>query len=330
MSDSSQHRESMKIKPNWKLLAQASTILIAAGVVLLTLTATWDRLIALMRANLLLSWLVIALLAIPFVVLGPTWRTKGSKWWQEFRDARVVISSLVVVIGVGFLLVGAATQLSTETLKAAALRIAALWSLAWLLSGFFVGFLFGIPRVLQAGGPSANTTGAAPANRLEYVQMVNTNLEQISDWLTKIIVGVGLVQLKDLPRLLRMASEWVAASFSVGPPAQASISFASSMILYFSIVGFLTGYLTTRLFLAGAFGRADRSVEGQSSFREDDIGERIRKFWKPNGNTDPAHERQLSDWMKANGLGGRLITELMSAAELQSAREKAVADLKIP
>jgi hypothetical protein len=102
------------------------------------------------------------------------------------------------------------------------------------------------------------------------------------------------------------------------------------MILYFSIVGFLTGYLTTRLFLAGAFGRADRSVEGQSSFREDDIGERIRKFWKPNGNADPAHEKQLSDWMKANGLGDKLITELVSAAELQSAREKAVADLKIP
>jgi hypothetical protein len=320
----------MKIKLNWKLLAQTSTILIAAGVILLSLTSTWDRLIALMRANLLLSWLVIALLAIPFVVLGPALRTKGSKWWQEFRDARVVISSLVVVIGVGFLLVGAATQLSTETLKGAALRIAALWSLAWLLSGFFVGFLFGIPRVLQAGGPSANTTGAVPANRLEYVQMVNTNLEQISDWLTKIIVGVGLVQLKDLPRLLRLASEWVAGSLSVGPPAQASISFASSMILYFSIVGFLTGYLTTRLFLAGAFGRADRSVEGQSSFREDDIGERIRKFWKPTGNADPAHERQLSDWMKANGLGDKLITELMSAAELQSARQKAVADLKIP
>ena len=52
--------------------------------------------------------------------------------------------------------------------------------------GAFLGFLFGIPRTLQG-----NTT-PGPDEIADY--RPNTNLEQISDWLTKILVGVGLVK----------------------------------------------------------------------------------------------------------------------------------------
>jgi glucosamine-6-phosphate deaminase len=51
--------------------------------------------------------------------------------------------------------------------------------------------LFGIPRSL-AGPEGAEDKAAAGAYR------PNTNLEQISDWLTKILVGVGLVQFTTL------------------------------------------------------------------------------------------------------------------------------------
>ena len=53
------------------------------------------------------------------------------------------------------------------------------------LIGGLVGFLFGIPRAVQG---STAPTGAA-----QY--QANTNLEQVSDWLTKIIVGVSLVEI---------------------------------------------------------------------------------------------------------------------------------------
>lgn len=63
-----------------------------------------------------------------------------------------------------------------------------LLALASVMVGVLVGFLFGIPRALQNAG-----TGGAEAGWGRY--STNTNLEQISDWLTKILVGVGLVEL---------------------------------------------------------------------------------------------------------------------------------------
>ena len=50
-----------------------------------------------------------------------------------------------------------------------------IWSLAALASGALLGFLFGVPRVQQSVDDGAD----APRYRLT----VNTNLEQISDWL---------------------------------------------------------------------------------------------------------------------------------------------------
>src|SRR5579864_3778310 len=52
--------------------------------------------------------------------------------------------------------------------------------------GALLGFLFGIPRTLQ--GEAANKeTESDNKNNISY--KVNTNLEQISDWLTKVLVG---------------------------------------------------------------------------------------------------------------------------------------------
>src|SRR6185312_11609392 len=66
----------------------------------------------------------------------------------------------------------------------------ALWSFAWLAAGGFVGFLFGISKTEQTD-TSANASDG-------YRQRINTNLEQISDWFTKIIVGIGLINLKEI------------------------------------------------------------------------------------------------------------------------------------
>ena len=69
----------------------------------------------------------------------------------------------------------------------------ALWAMAALALGGTVGFLFGIPRVSQsevdeASGPGSGAEpagGEASKGKTSYRQRVNTNLEQISDWLTK-------------------------------------------------------------------------------------------------------------------------------------------------
>jgi hypothetical protein len=78
---------------------------------------------------------------------------------------------------------------------------------------------------------------------------VNTNLEEISDWLTKIIVGVSLVELQKAQVKLQDTAAFIAQS--IGGPAQTS--FAYGLMAYFSISGFLGSYLLTRLYLQRAF-----------------------------------------------------------------------------
>jgi hypothetical protein len=138
---------------------------------------------------------------------------------------------------------------------------ALLWALACFGVGALIGFLFGIPRVLQDGPTSPSAPPAAggvgpPANGASpYDLRVNTNLEQISDWLTKIIVGLGLVQLAKAPGHLSHASDFIAFGLGTGTKI-----FAGGIIVYFSILGFMGGYLITRLYIAGAFSRADQDA----------------------------------------------------------------------
>jgi hypothetical protein len=146
-----------------------------------------------------------------------------------------------------------------------------------LLSGALFGFLFGIPRAQtgaaqqpaatspsttspagtassQTAAPvaAASTAGAqAPATQRSAFD-VNTNLEQISDWLTKIIVGLGLINLEKFPAYLHDLATYFARSLG----KEGSESVVLALIILFFVCGFLLGYLLTRLFLARAFTRA--------------------------------------------------------------------------
>jgi hypothetical protein len=146
-----------------------------------------------------------------------------------------------------------------------------LWVLACTSCGAFAGFLFCIPKVLQNNRtdaeegserePQSSETraderkGAAPMGGA-YLFQVNTNLEQISDWLCKIIVGLGLIELRNIPEhVLSLAT---GLSTDLGPGL--TTSFAGGLIVYFVVIGFLGGYLVMRLGLAGELGRADREA----------------------------------------------------------------------
>ncbi len=66
---------------------------------------------------------------------------------------------------------------------------AAMWAFACLCAGGFVGFLFGIPRF--APQSERESAVAARAATRSGGWQSNSNLVEISDWLTKIIVGLG-------------------------------------------------------------------------------------------------------------------------------------------
>jgi CheY-like chemotaxis protein len=130
---------------------------------------------------------------------------------------------------------------------------------AVLLAGGLVGFLFGIPRSPSLGGipPAGALEGHSGEAITQYSYRPNTNLEQISDWLTTILVGIGLTQLGSIADNLRQLSTYLAPVLG-GLPG--SSVFALTILLYFVICGFLLGYLWARLFLPGAFQQADLSL----------------------------------------------------------------------
>jgi tetratricopeptide (TPR) repeat protein len=146
--------------------------------------------------------------------------------------------------------------------SAAVLGVSVLAAGGCLLLGGLVGFLFGIPRSLQQDRPPTDlelggATKSITTSSRGTGYRVNTNLEQISDWLTKILVGVGLTQLDNIPDEFRDGAEYLGAALGKN---QYSDQFALWLVLYFLSCGFFFVYLWTRLFLAGAFVRADVSA----------------------------------------------------------------------
>jgi hypothetical protein len=99
--------------------------------------------------------------------------------------------------------------------------------------GGVVGFLFGLPLTSKqrTAGPSDS----------HYEN--NTSLEQVADWLTKIIIGVGLVQLgRALPALTRLAK-------SLNDPLGGKPyggAFGMGLTIFYALLGFLFLYLWTR------------------------------------------------------------------------------------
>ncbi|MDX0140802.1 hypothetical protein GOC46_28865 [Sinorhizobium meliloti] len=136
-------------------------------------------------------------------------------------------------------------------------------ALSALVLGSLLGFVFGIPRTLQYDIARQETQVTTGNETIGY--QINTNLEQISDWLTKIIVGVGLVELGSIGSWLMSFSADMGKSFGDDGFGQA---FVLGILVYFVCVGFLFGYLWTRLSFGLAVKEADQGL----------IGRRIEKF----------------------------------------------------
>lgn len=164
---------------------------------------------------------------------------------------------------------------------------ALLWSLGFCVSGMLLGFLFGIPRTLPSGtvnmappderangksrsddAPPAGAEAAAgtPSNTLflgtPTPMEINSNLVEVSDWLTKIIVGVGLIELKSLPGSARSMAAFIAPSLATDTATAMAV--VGGIMLFFSVHGFLIGYLLTRIYLSIMIKRADSLVKNES------------------------------------------------------------------
>ncbi|MEG1050782.1 MAG: response regulator [Janthinobacterium sp.] len=200
------------------------------------------------------------------------------------RDALPYILLFILLAGLLAVLAGALLPPYYHAVPAL------LWSLGFCVSGMLLGFLFGIPRTLPSGtvnmappedrgnGKSRATddTSAAPGNAdtnaatssntlflgTPTPMEINSNLVEVSDWLTKIIVGVGLIELKSLPGSARSMAAFIAPSLATDTPTAMAI--VGGIMLFFSVHGFLIGYLLTRIYLSIMIQRADSLVKNDS------------------------------------------------------------------
>jgi len=83
-------------------------------------------------------------------------------------------------------------------------------------------------------------------------------LEQVSDWLTKIFVGVGLVEFDQIQAKLWETSGRIASGIAGRSDlADGAQVFAASTLTYFAVCGFVFGFLWARLYLLRWFNAAD-------------------------------------------------------------------------
>jgi hypothetical protein len=147
-------------------------------------------------------------------------------WVKYYEDGW---HSALIAIGSGLFLAGAST-----------------------LFGSVIGFLFGVPKYRKNDDPKIALISGS--------YQPNTNLEQISDWLTKIIVGVGLVELKNIVSFLHNVGKFCGPVF--GPTPSGEIV-AIGITVHYTIVGFIQGFLLAYLWLPRAFNKSETSGDKQ-------------------------------------------------------------------
>lgn len=153
--------------------------------------------------------------------------------WKALALLFVVPLVLLALI-VGF---AEGSLFSTGVVLAAALGCVAV--------GTIIGFLFGLPRTTQRDSDEVRD---------------NTNLEQVSDWLVKVLIGASLVQLGKVKSALITYSELLASSV-----ASDCAPFALFLMVYFGVLGFLGAFLLTKLGMPYALKKALESVKDQKA-----------------------------------------------------------------
>jgi hypothetical protein len=120
------------------------------------------------------------------------------------------------------------------------------FSIAAVVAGSSVGFLFGVPKSVVATKKDDNSVGAVVASVDPDATQPNTNLEQISDWLTKILVGATLTQLGRVPEALTTLFTNMAAAL---PNRASAAAMVGAMSIYSALVGFMFGWVSARVWV---------------------------------------------------------------------------------
>lgn len=118
--------------------------------------------------------------------------------------------------------------------------------------GALVGFIFGLPRTLNPAERDDVREAVQrrdPAAASHAAMAANTNLERISDWLTTLVIGATLVQIKDIVEWIGKLGQKL---IDAGVPNNDTV--VPIIVIYYFALAFLGLYLVTRLYVTFALG----------------------------------------------------------------------------
>jgi len=141
--------------------------------------------------------------------------------------------------------------------------IALLISMGLTAAGYVVGLLFSVPKATAGSSHNASDKDAQSSQSARQIYSLNTNLEEVADWLTKIIVGLGLVEAKRIITFMLNASAALGATLASAEPTlnqPASQGISMGIILSFPPIGFLLGFFSVRLYVSRALYNVDKAI----------------------------------------------------------------------
>ncbi len=185
-----------------------------------------------------------------------------------------LLPALAVVIGY-------ALTVSGHPLKF--LFIAILIAGASYISGFFLGFLLGLPK------RNEDKTKFTPYN-------LSNSLSDIADWFTKIVIGLGLVEIKQIPHALLSIGNFIQQQTET---EKSVIVFSVCTIIYFFLFGLYYGYNYMRLYLIGRYKITDADAQSLPEEEQSQLYAEVTK-----GNM----EDSLSPKFVPEKKGGEIIT----------------------
>ena len=119
------------------------------------------------------------------------------------------------------------------------LSVGMLTAIAAFFIGVLIGFLFGIPKVISSGQARLGQSS-------EYAP--SSNLSEVSDWLTKLLLGAGLVQLTHLGAPIGALINHIAAGLYTTKAYSGAATVAAGTIIFgYATLGLLNGYVVTTM-----------------------------------------------------------------------------------
>jgi hypothetical protein len=133
------------------------------------------------------------------------------------------------------------------------ISVGLLTACAAFMVGVLTGLVLAIPRVVSSGAHRQLETRERGQGQTEMQRVLpSTNLAEISDWLTKLLLGAGLVSLtrlgRPLSQLIGNVARGLGGGTASGGVTEPAAVMAGAILITYVILGFLGGYLTTAFY----------------------------------------------------------------------------------